>query len=268
MTATQDVRAAQEQPRQGGRAVWSPRVMPPVGIELDENQKLAAAFRILAGEGFSENMAGHITVADADGNLRVNPWGLWWSEVSASDICLVTPEAEVISGRWDVTPAIHIHTELHRRRADARVVVHNHPYHSTVLAALGMVPDVLHQTGCLFDGELAFVDEYTGEIDSAALGADLARRIGDASVVVLANHGVIVTAPTVEEATYKSATIDRQCRLAYDVLLGAAAAGRPATTVAQALRPGMKASLIERAAEVYWNGWVRRLLREQPETFA
>jgi ribulose-5-phosphate 4-epimerase/fuculose-1-phosphate aldolase len=182
-------------------------------------------------------------------------------------VCVVSPEAEVLEGKWDVTPAIHIHTELHRRREDARVVIHNHPYYTTVLAALGMLPEILHQTGCLLDGELAFVDEYTGEVANASLGSDLALAIGDASVVVLANHGVIITGPSLEEATYKAAVVDRQCRLAYDVMVGAGA-GRVATVVAPGMRTAMKASLIERAAEVFWNGWIRRLLREQPETFA
>jgi ribulose-5-phosphate 4-epimerase/fuculose-1-phosphate aldolase len=239
--------------------------MPPLGADLNVQQKLACAFRILAADGFSENIAGHITVSDdRTGNLWVNPWGLWWDEVTASDVCLVSPDATVLEGRWDVTPAIHIHTELHRARADARVVVHNHPYHCTVLAALGMLPDIFHQTGCMFDGELAFVDEYTGEVADADLGADLADRIGDATVVVLANHGVVVTAPTVEEATYKAASFDRQCRLAYDVMM-ATDGGHASTTISPTFRSAMKASLVERAAEVFWNGWVRKLLREQPD---
>ena len=243
---------------------WEPSITPSIGVELTVAQELACSFRILAAEGFSENMAGHITVADEDGNLLVNPWGLWWEEVSASDVCLVAPDASVLAGRWDVTPAIHIHTELHRRRPDARVVVHNHPYHVTVLAALGVLPEILHQTTTLYEGDLAFVDEYTGEIDTADLGEDLALRIGDASTVILANHGVIVTAPTVKLATYRAAMLDRQCRLTYDVLrAGDLAQAR--TVVAPALRGAMKAALVERASEIYWNGWVRRLLRTAPD---
>jgi ribulose-5-phosphate 4-epimerase/fuculose-1-phosphate aldolase len=143
-------------------------------------------------------------------------------------------------------------------------VVHNHPYHVTVLAALGLLPEILHQTSTLYEGELAFVDEYTGEIDTADLGEDLAERIGDASVVILANHGVIVTAPTVQLATYKAAMLDRQCRLTYDVLrAGDAAAAR--TVVEPSLRGAMKTALMERASEIYWNGWVRRLLRTAPD---
>ncbi len=246
----------------GGAETWSPSVTPPIGVELTREQSLACAFRILCHEGFSENIAGHITWADRDdGSMLVNPWGLWWDEIRASDICRVDPDGRVIDGRWDVTPAVRIHTELHRRRADARVVVHNHPYHVVLLAAMGLVPEFLHQQASMFDGELGFVSEYAGEIDSAELGADLARQIGDASVVILANHGAIVTAPTIEEATYKSANLERQCRLMVDVVT----AGRTATTIPPALRPAMKASLLERGTDVYWAGAVRRLVREQPD---
>lgn len=246
----------------GGAAVWTPSITPPIGVELTQQQALACAFRILARDGFCENIAGHITWATEDNtSMLVNPWGLWWEEISASDICRVDPDGAVLEGRWDVTPAVHIPTELHRRRPEARVVVHNHPYHATVLAALGVLPEFLHQTSAMFDGELGFVSEYGGEIDSAELGADLAERIGDASVVFLANHGVIITAPTIEEATYKSASLDRQCRLMVDVLL----AGRSATTVPPVVRPAMKASLLERGTEVFWAGAVRRIIREHPD---
>ena len=248
--------------RSGGLEVWAPRITPPIGVELTDAQALACAFRILARDGFAENLAGHITwQRPCHDHLLVNPWGLWWRELHASDICEVDTEARVVAGRWDVTPAIHIHTELHRLRPDARVVIHNHPYHCTVLAALGVLPELVHQTGSLFFGDLVFVREYVGEIDSPALGAELAEQIGDAPAVLLANHGVIVTGATLPEATYRAATIDRVCRLAYDVML----TGRDPLTISPGVMKGMKASLLERAADVYWAGAVRLLLREEPD---
>jgi ribulose-5-phosphate 4-epimerase/fuculose-1-phosphate aldolase len=248
--------------RDGGLAKWAPRITPPIGVELTERQALACAFRILARTGFSENIAGHITVAAAGSDrMLVNPWGLWWEEITASDLCTVDGDGTVLDGKWDVTPAIHIHTELHRRRPDARVVVHNHPYHVTVLAAVGVLPEIVHQTGSMFHGDLKLVQEYTGEVDDAELGAQLAEQIGDASTVILASHGIIVTAPTIQEATYKSASIDRMCRIAYDVML----LGREPLPIPDHIRAGMKKSLIERGSDVYWAGEVRSLLRREPD---
>lgn len=248
--------------RHGGLDVWAPSVTPPLGIDLSDEQAMACAFRMLARDGFAENLAGHITwqLAD-DGALLVNPWGLWWSEVSASDICEVDLDGRVTAGRWDVTPAIHIHTELHRRRPDARVVIHNHPFWVTVLAAVDMLPELVHQTGSMFLNDLRMVHEYAGEIDTPQLGAELADEIGDASVAILANHGVIVTGATLPEAVYRAASIDRVCRLAYHVQL----LGRDPLTIPAGIMKGMKESLLERGAHVYWAGAVRMLIRDQPD---
>jgi ribulose-5-phosphate 4-epimerase/fuculose-1-phosphate aldolase len=246
----------------GGLGRWAPRITPPIGVDLTEPQALACAFRILARSGFSEHIAGHITWRRDDGaSVWVNPWGLWWDEVKASDVCAVDFDANVIEGRWDVTPAIHIHTELHKRRHDASVVVHNHPYYVTLLAATGELPEIVHQTGSMFDGDLRFIDEYTGEIDSPELGADLAEHIGDASVIVLANHGVLITGESIAEATFRAACIDRMCRLAYDSML----LGKATTPIAPGLKKAMKASLLERGSDVYWAGAVRMLLKDEPE---
>ncbi len=248
-------------PRRGGLEVWAPSVVPPIGVELTNEQALAVAFRHLAGIGFAENMAGHITwQLDGQTDMLVNPWGLWWQELTASDICAVDSDARVVSGRWDVTPAIHIHTELHRVRADARVVIHNHPYYVCVLAALGRLPELVHQTGSLFLDDLCLVDTYGGEIDTAAGASDLAARIGDANLTILANHGVIATGHNLAEAVYRAASIERVCKLAYDVML----TGQDPLRMDWSDMAGMQRSLIERAADVYWAGAARMTIKADP----
>ncbi len=126
-------RAVAAAARRSGEAQASTKFPEP-----SSEQALAVAFGHLAAIGFAENMAGHITwQLDGQSDMLVNPWGLWWQELTASDICVVDAAAREVRGRWDVTPAIHIHTELHRVRDDARVVIHNRPYYVCVLAALG-----------------------------------------------------------------------------------------------------------------------------------
>ncbi len=232
---------------------------------LTQRQRLACALRILANQHFAENLAGHITVADSDdGTMLVNPWGLWWSEVTAGDICRIDADGSVVDGTWQVTPAIHIHSELHRAQPANRVVIHNHPYWSTVLAALGHLPEIFHQTGCLFEGDMVFVDEYDGEISDPSSGAALAAVVGSAPVALLANHGVLVCGASLEEALYRAASFDRQCKLAYDVLL--AQPGTPG--LASAERGPMRQTLLDRAVDIYWAGAVRALLRNDPSVLA
>jgi ribulose-5-phosphate 4-epimerase/fuculose-1-phosphate aldolase len=247
--------------RRGGLEAWAPSVVPPIGVDLSDEQALAVAFRHLAGIGFAENLAGHITwQPDGQTDMFVNPWGLWWQELTASDICVVDADARVIRGRWDVTPAIHIHTELHRVREDARVVIHNHPYYVCVLAALGRLPELVHQTGSLFLDDLCLVDSYDGEIDSATRAADLAARIGGANLTILANHGVIATGRNLAEAVYRAASIERVCKLAYDVML----TGKEPVQMNWPDMAGMQRSLIERAADVYWAGAARLTIKADP----
>src|SRR6202008_1835760 len=193
--------------------------------------------------------------------MFVSLWVLCWKEQTASEICVVDSEARVVRGRWDVTPAIHIHTELHRVRDDARVVIHNHPYCVCVLAALGRLPELVHQTGSLFLDDLCLVDTYDGEIDSPARAADLAARIGSANLTILANHGVIATGRDVAEAVYRAASIERVCKLAYDVMLTATEPVR----MNWADMAGMQRSLIERAADVYWAGAARMTIKADPD---
>jgi len=196
--------------RKGGLEVWAPSKVPPIGIDLTDEQQLAIAFRHLGDIGFAENMAGHITwQLDGQTDMYVNPWGLWWQELTASDICVVDEDAHVVRGRWDVTPAIHIHTELHRQRPDARVVIHNHPYYVSLFAALGTLPDLVHQTGLLFLDDMYLVEKYDGEIDTPWRAAELAGQVGSANLIILANHGVIAMGRNLAEAVYRAVSIER-----------------------------------------------------------
>lgn len=254
--------ATTEQPI-GGAAAWMPKVMPGIGRQLTPEQALACALRHLDDTGFCENLTGHITwqLDGHDDTLLVNPWGLWWGETKASDILRIAFDGSVVEGKWDVTPAFHIHTELHRRRPDARVVVHNHPMYATILAGIGELPAIIHQNSAMFFEDLVFVNEYEGEVASADLGADLANRMGGASVALLASHGVIACAPTIEEATYKSVLFERCCEIHYKAML----TGRDHFEIEPRHLKAMKASLIDRAAQAYWDGAVRQLLAAEPE---
>lgn len=235
-------------------------MLPGVGRELTAAQELAIALRHLDDIGWCENLTGHITVQVGD-RLLCNPWGLWWAETTAADILTLDLEGTVVAGELDVTPAVHIHTELHRRRPDAAVVIHNHPPYASALAAIGELPDIVHQNSSILAGDMVLVRDYDGEVDAPYLGVELAERIGASAVALLVSHGVIVTAPTIAQGVYTAVLFERTCHLHWLVR----AMGTTAIPIAERHQRQLKASLIERAAPVYWHGAVRQLLRDEPE---
>jgi ribulose-5-phosphate 4-epimerase/fuculose-1-phosphate aldolase len=242
------------------QTAW-PRATKGLGRSLTPQQQLACLLRALAANGWAENVAGHITVAlpGADEYL-VNPWGIWWEEVTASDMMRVDGDGNVLEGRWDVTPAIHIHTEIHRRRADAVVVVHNHPWYATALGVLGRTPEFLHQNFCAFDGSIRLVDEYSGTVNNAEEGDWLAQQVGGATAILLRNHGAVVTAPDVRVALWKSVMFERMCRMSYELPLH----GTP-REVPPEQRTAIKAQLERNVPDSFWEGAVRQLLATEPE---
>src|SRR5258708_35808527 len=91
------------------------------------------------------------------------------------------------------------------------------------------------------------VDTYDGEVDSPSRAADLAARIGSANLTILANHGVIATGHNLAEAVYRAASIERVCKLAYDVML----TGKEPVKMNWSDIAGIPPTLIERAPHVY-----------------
>jgi ribulose-5-phosphate 4-epimerase/fuculose-1-phosphate aldolase len=231
---------------------------------LTPQQELACALRILARAGCNLDVAGHITVVadENDGSMWFNPWGIWWEEVRASDIIKVDKDGTQIMGQWDVTPAIFIHTELHRRRGSlAKIAVHNHPHYGVLLGTMGVTPKITDQQAVIFKDEVGFLNEYEGGVTGEAASIAFADGVGNNSAVLLANHGALVTAPSMAQAVYKTVTFERMCKLNYQAL----AAGVKPSIVPPNQQDEMKHVVNRYAAPVFWEGAVRQLLASEPE---
>jgi ribulose-5-phosphate 4-epimerase/fuculose-1-phosphate aldolase len=104
-------------------------------------------------------------------------------------------------------------------------------------------------------------NEYTGGVDDAEGGGYLAGAIGDATAIILANHGVLVTGGSIAQATYRAVTFERTCRLNYDTL----ASGQEPVPVPPETRGLLKRSINTLSVDYYWGGAIRHLLATEPE---
>lgn len=189
----------------------------PLLPELSPEAELALLCRVLYGEGYNDHIAGHISYLQDDGTFLVNPWELAWDELTAGDILRLDKKGRVIDGGWNVTPAINLHTEIHARRSDVKVIIHNHSRYGTVWANAGQVPPVYDQTSAQVSGELKLMDEYNATVNEASEGARCAELFGDAKWALLANHGVLVVANSIAQAHLRAVTLEWRARTAWEV---------------------------------------------------
>src|SRR5690606_23832776 len=94
--------------------------------------KLAGALRIFGRFGFGEGVAGHITVRDPEfpDHFWVNPFGMSFRHIRASDLILVNHAGEVVYGAQPVNRAAFVlHAAVHEARPDVISAAHAHsPY--------------------------------------------------------------------------------------------------------------------------------------------
>ena len=114
-----------------------------------------AAFRIFGKYGFDEGVAGHITLRDPvdPATFWVNPFGVSFSLIKASDLILVNEEGEVIDGgpcRLLNSAAYMIHSAVHQARPDVNAAAHSHSLYGRTFCALGKQLDVTTQDACAF----------------------------------------------------------------------------------------------------------------------
>ena len=193
---------------------------------LHRKQRLAGAFRLFSRFGFSEGVAGHITVRDPEFPERfwVNPFGVHFGQIRASDLVMVDEAGDVVSGDYSVNAAAFaIHSRIHAARPDVVAAAHAHSLYGKAWSSLGRLLDPITQDACAFYEDHAVFDDYTGVVYDTSEGDRIAGALGSRKAAILRNHGLLTVGRTVDEAAWWFITMERSCQ----AQLMAEAAGKP-----------------------------------------
>jgi ribulose-5-phosphate 4-epimerase/fuculose-1-phosphate aldolase len=179
------------------------RELPSSEAEWALRVDLAAAFHLAAANHLHEAIANHFSAVLPDGrHFLVNPFGLHFSEITASNLIVCDFDGHVVRGEGEPSAsAHHIHAPVHRLVPRARVLLHTHQPYATALTMVagGRLEWALH-TSCRFYGRVAYDTDYDGVALADSVGERLAQALGEADVLFMGNHGVITAAPTVAQA--------------------------------------------------------------------
>lgn len=189
-----------------GTAKTRPASTPNLETEAinTARNELAACFQLAAVHGLEEGICNHFSamLPGHDDLFLVNPYGYAFSEVTAQNLLVRDFAGNVVAGEGEPeATAFYIHARLHKQLPRVKVAFHTHMPHATALCLLQGPPLLwLGQTALKFYGRTAVDEDYHGLALDASEGDRIASVMGDADILFLKNHGVIVAAPTIAEA--------------------------------------------------------------------
>jgi ribulose-5-phosphate 4-epimerase/fuculose-1-phosphate aldolase len=177
---------------------------------------LAACYRLVAMHGWSDLVFTHISarLPGPAHHFLINPYGLMFDEITASSLVKVDQQCnKLIDSPFPVNPAgFVIHSAVHEVRDDAHCVIHTHTRAGVAVSAqkCGILPISQQSTFVLaslayhgYEG-VAFRDD-----EKPRLQADL----GQASFMVLRNHGLLVAGRSIPDAFLAMYTFEAACQI-------------------------------------------------------
>lgn len=228
---------------------------------------LAACYRLIAMFGWDDLVFTHISarVPGPDHRFLINPYGMFFEEITASSLVLVDSHGQKLSNSPHlVNPAgFVIHSAVHAARADATCVLHVHTVAGIAVASQqdGLLP--LSQQATIALASLGYHD-YEG----VALHDDekprLQRDLGEHAALILRNHGLLTVGATIADAFLTMYNLQRAC----EIQIAAQSSGAKLIDVDPRIVAGVRANVIAvtrgLGGSLAWPALLRKLDRVDP----
>ncbi|MDC1287887.1 class II aldolase/adducin family protein [Gammaproteobacteria bacterium] len=236
--------------------------------EWELRVQLAACYRAFVHYGWTDSIFTHLSarVPDQENQYLINPYGLMFQEVCASNLIKVDFDGNVVDGDYPFNEAGHaIHSSILKARPDVSVALHSHTRAGMAVScmACGLLP-LTQQSNEIRD--LLVYHDYgvarSNADECERLGVDLADRW----IMIMRNHGLLTVGRTVAEAFYYLYTVENACKVQVDVLASRQDYVTPDSTVvddlayAGKLRSGDSHDYIQLA----WDAVLRLLDKKDP----
>lgn len=193
-------------PARFGEAEWAARV------------QLAAAYRIFDHLGWTELIYNHVSlrVPGPDKHFLINPFGLHYREVTASNLVKVDVDGRVVGhSDWPINPAgFTFHGAIHDALPDAHCVMHVHTTPTmAVCCSKGGLSYSNFYAAQLY-GQVAYHD-FEGITVHRDEGARILASAAGKPVLLLRNHGPVTIGRTLAHAFALMWLVNRACEVQF-----------------------------------------------------
>jgi len=232
--------------------------------EWQAREELAACYRIFDHLGWSESIYNHISVRvpGEDGAFLINPYGLLYSEVRASNLVKIDIDGNVLDGSGSSVNKAGFtqHSYFHRHLDWAHAICHTHTTATMAVCSLegGLQP--VNFYACNFAGRIAYHD-FEGITLRPDEGERLLRSLGDKSILMLKNHGPVILGKTIPQIFLTHWALQRACEIQLATLSMGKPILVPDEVVAVHQRDVGQMALPGGPGRADFDAWVRRIDR-------
>ncbi len=235
--------------------------------EWQSRVDLAACYRLIDFYGMSDLTGTHISarVPGEENAFLINPYGLFFEEITASSLIKVDIDGEVLSeSDYPVNAAGYtIHSAVHAARHDVECVLHTHTRAGMAVSALecGMLP--MSQHSARFIDNIGYHD-YEGVATNLDERERLVRDLGEtAMALILHNHGLLTCGYNIPHAFWMMHKLERACQAQIDGMAAGTKTIEIAPTVQESTKNQFKGKGTKNA-DLGWAGHLRRLDKLDP----
>jgi L-fuculose-phosphate aldolase len=181
--------------------------------EKRAREKVLEAGRGMLQKGLVTATWGNISCrVEGKDYIAITPSGMEYDRLAAEDIVVLDMQGNAILGCRRPSIELPLHLNLYNNRQDIRAIVHTHSTYATALAcAHKHIAPIVEEMVQVAGGDVR-VAKYALP-GSGKLAENVLTAIKDRYAVLLANHGMIGTAGTLEEALKVCEIVEKAAKI-------------------------------------------------------
>lgn len=206
------------QPKQEGLIFPNEPVFSTFAEERQHRkERLVAACRAFAIEGFDYGFAGHLTIRDPEFPelYWTNPMAIHFNQVKVSNLILADHTGKVVEGSYAINRAgFVLHAAVHEAHQDIVAMCHAHTVYGTAFAALGKPLEPISQDAAAFFEDHVVIKTEAGQVAvEEKAGLKVADWFKGVKAAIHQNHGLLTASRhSIEAAAFWFIALERCCR--------------------------------------------------------
>ena len=184
--------------------------------EWETRVQLAAGCRVAQHFGWNNSIRNHLTarVPDEPEKFLMNPVGLMWREITASDFLKVDFEGNVHT-ESDLPPGpagLSFHGAILKANPHLQCSFHLHEASGVAVSAMQDGLIYANQEALALYGLVGY-HEFEGLADDAMEGERIAAELGEKVCMIMHNHGLLSVGRTIPEGFYYMQRLIDACQI-------------------------------------------------------